>query len=71
MIISVRVTDEEGNLIKAYAERKKITVSHLLRSAVQERLENEYRTDPEGMEVIREEIQYTARKPEAKKRAVK
>ncbi len=71
MIISFRVTDEEGSRMKAYAEHKGISVSQLLRSAVQERLHNEYQSDPGGMGVVHEETIYTAGKHRKKRPAGK
>ena len=62
MVISVRVSDEAGNLMKEYAEMKGLTVSQLLRMAVQERLETEYRFYSDRMEVMREKPIYTVKK---------
>ncbi len=45
MTISVRLSDEDTNLIKAYAELNKITVSELVRNAIMEKIEDEYDLD--------------------------
>ncbi len=58
MVISVRISDEEGYLIKAYAMKKGITVSHFLRQAMADQLENDYTFTAEEMEVIRELTPY-------------
>lgn len=42
MAISIRLSNEETELIKAYAELSGVSVSELVRSAVLERIENEY-----------------------------
>ncbi len=42
MTISVRLDDKETELIKAYAEMNNISLSDLVRSAVMEKIENEY-----------------------------
>lgn len=59
MVISVRISEEEGHLIKAYTSRKGITVSHFLRQAVIDQLEGDYTLTPEEMEVVRELTAYT------------
>ena len=41
MGISIRVTDEEQKLFKAYAELHGMTVSQLLKETLLERIENE------------------------------
>ena len=61
MIFSVRVSDEAGNLIKAYTAQKGITVSKFLRSAVYEHLDHEQTLIPEEMEVIREKTLYDSK----------
>lgn len=68
MVISVRVSDEAGMLMKEYAETNGLTVSQLLRSAVQERLDNENRLVTEGMEVMREPQVYAAKKRRRRKK---
>ena len=68
MVISVRVSDEDGNRMKAYATYKGVTLSALLRSAVQERLENEYQLSDKEMEVVMEQTVYKPRKRKAKKK---
>lgn len=62
MVISVRVSDEAGNLLKEYADMKGLTVSQLLRSAVQDRLESEYKFYTDRMEVMREQPIYNSNK---------
>lgn len=42
MTISVRLSDKDTELIKAYAEINNISVSDLIRNAVLEKIENEY-----------------------------
>ena len=42
MTISLRLTDEDTNLIKAYAELNGITVSQFLRRSALERIEDEF-----------------------------
>lgn len=42
MIVSLRLNEEDIKLFKRYAEFKKITLSELFRSAVKEKIENEY-----------------------------
>ena len=42
MTISLRLTDEDSELIRAYAALNGITVSELIRRSVLERIENEY-----------------------------
>ncbi len=42
MTISVRLDDKETELIKAYAKMNNISLSDLIRSAVMEKIENEY-----------------------------
>lgn len=42
MTISLRLTDEDTNLIKAYAELNGITVSEFLRRSALERIEDEF-----------------------------
>ncbi len=42
MTISVRLDDRETELIKAYAKMNNISLSDLIRSAVMEKIENEY-----------------------------
>lgn len=42
MTISVRLSDKESKLIKAYAEMNNISVSDLIRNAVIEKIEEEY-----------------------------
>lgn len=42
MIISVRLSEEDTELIKAYATLNNISVSELIRNAVLEKIEDEY-----------------------------
>lgn len=42
MTISLRLSDEDSNIIKTYAKLKKQSVSEILRNAVMEQIENEY-----------------------------
>lgn len=42
MTVSLRLNDEDTNLIKAYAELNGITVSELFRRSVIERIEDEF-----------------------------
>ena len=42
MTISVRLNDEDTELIKAYAEMNNISLSDLIRNAVLEKIEDEY-----------------------------
>lgn len=42
MTISVRLSEEETKLIKAYADMNNISLSDLIRTAVMERIENEH-----------------------------
>ena len=42
MTISVRLSDKDTKLIKAYAEMNNISLSDLIRNAVLEKIEDEY-----------------------------
>lgn len=42
MTISVRLNDEDTEIIKKYAELKNISLSDLIRNAVMEKIEDEY-----------------------------
>jgi len=42
MTISVRLSDEDTELIKTYADINNISLSDLIRNAVLEKIENEY-----------------------------
>ena len=42
MTISVRLSDKDTELIKAYAEMNNISLSDLVRNAVMEKIEDEY-----------------------------
>lgn len=42
MTISVRLSDKDTELIKAYADMNNISLSDLIRNAVMEKIENEY-----------------------------
>ncbi len=42
MTISVRLSDKDTELIRAYAELKNISLSDLVRNAVLEKIENEF-----------------------------
>lgn len=45
MTISVRLNDEDTELIKAYAKMNNISLSDLIRNAVLEKIEDEYDLD--------------------------
>ena len=45
MTFSVRMNDEDGQLIKKYAEMNNISVSDLIRQAVLDKIEDEYDLD--------------------------
>ncbi len=42
MTISVRLSDKDTELIKAYADMNNISLSDLIRNAVMEKIEDEY-----------------------------
>ncbi len=42
MALSLRLSEEETNLIKNYAKHKNMTVSQLIRDSVIQRIEDEY-----------------------------
>lgn len=42
MTISVRLNEEDTNLIKTYAEINNISLSELIRNAILEKIEDEY-----------------------------
>ena len=42
MTISVRLSDKDTELIKAYADMNNITISDLVRNAILEKIEDEY-----------------------------
>lgn len=42
MTVSVRLSEEDTKLIKAYAELNKTTLSDLIRNAIMEKIEDEY-----------------------------
>lgn len=42
MTVSVRLNEEDTKLIKAYAEMNKMTLSELIRTAIMEKIEDEY-----------------------------
>lgn len=42
MTISVRLSEEDTNIIKTYAAMNNISLSDLVRNAVMEKIENEY-----------------------------
>ena len=42
MTVSVRLNEEDGKLIKAYAEMNNISLSELIRKAILEKIEDEY-----------------------------
>ena len=42
MTISVRLSEEDTELIKAYAEMNNISLSELVRNAIMEKIEDEY-----------------------------
>lgn len=58
MVISVRISDEEGNLVKAYAARNGLSVSQFLRKAVYDQFDNDYTLTKDEKEVIRELTSY-------------
>lgn len=51
MIITIRVTDLDGALIKRYASFNQETVSSLLKRLVMDQIEDDYRKLVEGLEV--------------------
>ena len=55
MTISVRLNEKDTLLIKKYAERKRVSVSELIRQTVLERIEDEY--DLKAYEKAMEEYQ--------------
>ena len=61
MVFSVRLSDEEGNMVKSYIEDNGISISDFLRSAVIERLERGYYLIPNEMEVVREASPYSVK----------
>ncbi|GEM_PF-2793782 len=63
MVISVRISDEEGYLVKAYAAKCGLSVSQFMRKAVYDQFDNDYTLTKEEMEVVRELTSYD---PEAK-----
>ena len=63
MVISVRISDEEGNLVKAYAAINGLSVSQFLRKAVYDQFDNDYSLTKEEKEVVRELTSYN---PQAK-----
>ena len=42
MIVSVRLNEEDGKLIKAYAEMNNMSLSELIRKSIMEKIEDEY-----------------------------
>lgn len=42
MTISVRLSEEDTNIIKAYAAMNNISLSDLIRNAIMKKIENEY-----------------------------
>ena len=42
MTISVRLSEEDTNIIKAYAAMNNISLSDLIRNAIMEKIEDEY-----------------------------
>ena len=58
MTISVRLSDEDTELIKAYAEINNISLSDLIRNAVLEKIEDEY-----DLECYNEEIKEYRKNP--------
>ena len=63
MVISVRISDEKGYLVKAYAAKHGLSVSEFMRKAVYDQFDNDYSLTQEEMEVVRELTSYD---PEAK-----
>ena len=54
MIITIRVTDLDGVLIKRYARFNKETVSSLIKRLIMDQIEGDYQKLVEDLEVIRE-----------------
>ena len=42
MTVSVRLNEEDGKLIKAYAEMNNMSLSELIRKSIMEKIEDEY-----------------------------
>ncbi|MDR1412316.1 MAG: DUF6290 family protein [Actinomycetes bacterium] len=42
MTLTVRVNDDDAEMIRAYADLKRVTVSQLIRDTIIERIEDEY-----------------------------
>ena len=61
MVFSVRLSDEESNLLKSYIEDNGISISDFLRSAVCRQLEKGYYLIPDEMEVVRETNDYSGK----------
>ena len=53
MIITVRVSDLDGALIKRYASFHSETVSSLLKRLIMEQIEEDYRKLIEGLEEVK------------------
>lgn len=58
MVISLRIGDEEGEILKDVAKKQQTTVSGLLREMVMSRIETDYSIIPTGKEMVREDIKY-------------
>ena len=71
MVISVRVSDEAGNLLKEYAEMKGVTVSQLLRAAVQEQMDSEYKFYAARKEVMKERPVYSMKNVSSHNKLIK
>ena len=54
MIITIRVTDLDGVLIKRYAHFNKETVSSLIKRLLMDQIESDYQKLIEGLEVVHE-----------------
>ena len=53
MIITIRVSDLDGALIKRYASFHRETVSNLLKRLIMDQIEDDYQKLSEGLEVKR------------------
>lgn len=58
MTISVRLNEQDTELIKAYAEMNNISLSELIRNALLEKIENEY-----DLEYYKKEIEEYKKNP--------
>ncbi len=58
-IITIRLTDEEADMIQIYAKGRKISVSDAVRMAILEQIENEY-----DLDMLKKARMYNAAHPE-------